>query len=276
MMKKYLVLICVCISLSSAGVAQSFTLLTWNIQDLGRSKDATEIAAMVEILKDYDLIAIQEVVAKDPAGAQQVAKLVEGLNRKGARWDYRISLPTQSPSSYISERYALIWKTSRIQLVNSPYLDRDRATVVNREPFIGKFKVKGNPKPFFVANFHARRFDEKPEEEIKYLVQYPSFLETDRLFILGDFNLDEQHKVWIPLYNLNFAPALNDTPTTLKRKCSLSGNYFNHPIDNIYFHTGHFRRLRSDRVDFVGECNKLKVARGISDHLPVYLEVEAL
>src|SRR5688572_27859862 len=53
----------------------NFKLVSWNIQDLGQSKSNEEIAFMADVLKDFDMVAIQEVVAKHPAGAQKVAEL---------------------------------------------------------------------------------------------------------------------------------------------------------------------------------------------------------
>ena len=58
----------------------SVKLLTWNIQDLGRTKDDKEILQIAKIIKNFDMIAIQEVVAKDPRGAQVVAQIVDNLN----------------------------------------------------------------------------------------------------------------------------------------------------------------------------------------------------
>ncbi len=48
-------------------------------------------------------------------GAQAVARLADELNRKGTKWDYVISDPTSS-SAYKTERYAFIWKTSKVTI----------------------------------------------------------------------------------------------------------------------------------------------------------------
>jgi endonuclease/exonuclease/phosphatase family metal-dependent hydrolase len=269
-------LLLLCISLLLAPLSllgQEFSLLTWNIQNLGRTKNTAELEAMVDILRDYDLVAIQEVVAKDPAGAQKVALLADLLNRTGAQWDYRVSDPTNSPSSYISERYAFLWKPSRLTLLGRPYLDRELAAVVDREPYVAKFRVKGGNEPFFVVNFHARPHDREPEAEVAYLMAYPERLQTQRFVIAGDFNLDEQHQVWQPLYQAGFVPAVRETPTTLKRSCNATGEYFNYPIDNLYLLPRYFELLQSGRIDFVGGCDKVESARMISDHVPVFVRV---
>jgi endonuclease/exonuclease/phosphatase family metal-dependent hydrolase len=95
-------------------------LLSWNIENIGQSKSDTEISFMANTIKDFDIIAIQEVVAGD-GGAQTVARLADELNRKGAKWDYTISDPTSS-SAYKTERYAFIWKTSRVKKIGKAWL----------------------------------------------------------------------------------------------------------------------------------------------------------
>lgn len=252
---------------------QSFSVLTWNIQNLGGSKDANEIAVIVEVLKSYDIVAIQEVVAKDPAGAQTVAKIADALNRTGTKWDYRVSHPTHSPSVYKSERYAFLWKTATINLIGSPLLDKGLEEICDREPFIGQFQPKNSSASFYLVNFHSRKYSDHPEEEIQYFDAYPKRLETNHVLIAGDFNLTETHQVWNTLYAQGFETALENSPTTLKQKCTEEGIYVNHAIDNIFYNKSVFQCTKSGRIDFVGNCENLKEARGISDHLPVYMEI---
>lgn len=252
---------------------QSFSLLTWNIQDLGRTKSAEEIAVMVQVMRDYDLVLIQEVVAKDPAGAQQVARIADELDRTGANWDYRISDPTDSPSPYIAERYAVLWKTNRLQLQGRAILDAPLADICDREPFLAQFRLQGDTTHFWVVNFHARRFDNDPQGEIQYFPQYPERLGNTAVIIAGDFNCDEDDPVWRPLYALGYRSVVTQTPTTLKRSCD-GTNYFNYPIDNIYYPTQRFRLREAGRIDFVGSCANLEAARGVSDHLPVAAVLE--
>ncbi|MCB4808578.1 endonuclease/exonuclease/phosphatase family protein [Tamlana sp. 62-3] len=244
-------------------------LISWNIQDFGQTKDNSEIAIMANLLKDYDIIAIQEVVAKHPAGAQKVAQLADELNRKGAKWDYSISNPTKSPSVYMSERYAFIFKTSKVQLLGKPFLDAEVAAQMVREPFIAQFKAKSTQKTFTVVNFHSRKHNDHPELEIIHFKNYLKRFNTECLLIAGDFNLNETHSVWNNLYKQGFASAVKNTKTTLKRKCS-NGEYRNHSIDNI-FYSNKITLVNANAVDFVKSCQNLLTARFISDHLPVFL-----
>lgn len=245
-------------------------VLTWNIQNLGKTKNSTEISAISHIIKNYDLIAIQEVVAKDPKGAQAVAKIVSTLNRLGNKWDYSISKPTKSPSNYISERYAYIWKTSKLTLLKKAYLDSDLENIIEREPYLAQFEIRKNKKHFYFINIHARVYNKHPEIEIAHFKKYPKKLKTDNIIILGDFNLNEKHSVWNPLYKMEFKPAVKETPTTLNRKCK-NGNYTNHAIDNIYYNSSKMKKINAGVIDFVTNCKNLQNARMLSDHLPVFI-----
>ncbi|HET8804413.1 MAG TPA: endonuclease, partial [Aequorivita sp.] len=142
--------------------------------------------------------------------------------------------------------------------------------ICNREPYIAGFKLKGKSHPFYIVNFHSRKFDDRPEEEIIHFLDYPTLLKSNRIIIAGDFNLDEKHQVWKPFYKNGFKSSLKNTPTTLKRKCR-NGNYLNHAIDNIYFALS-IQLLQSGSIDFVRSCEELENARKIFDHLPVFIE----
>lgn len=247
-------------------------ILTWNIQDLGRTKDDSEIHFIAEILKDYDLVAIQEIVAKDPAGAKAVTRIADELNRLGSKWDYSISNPTKSSSSNIRERYAYLWKTSKIKLKKEASLDTELASVIEREPYIGMFETK-NGNVFYAINMHARTYNKHPEMEISKFKKYPERLKSNNIIILGDFNLNEKHSVWNPLYKMGFNAAIKNIKTSMKRKCN-KGKYMHKTVDNIFYNSEKAEKIDSGVIDFIKNCDNLLNARSISDHVPVYLEVK--
>jgi endonuclease/exonuclease/phosphatase family metal-dependent hydrolase len=121
-----------------------------------------------------------------------------------------------------------------------------------------------------MVNFHSRKFNDKPELEIKHVSNYLERLNTDKLLIVGDFNLKENHNVWDALYKQGFKSAVAEQKTTLKQKC-FKGRYLSHAIDNIYFSKS-FTYSSSGVVDYITKCENLKSTRLISDHIPVYLE----
>lgn len=250
--------------------SETIKVISWNIQDLGQSKNNEEIDFIVKILKEFDIIALQEVVAKHPAGAQKVAQIADELNRKGFKWDYRISNPTKSPSSFMSERYAFIWKTSKLDIKGRAYLDEELALDIYREPFIANFKINDNNEIFTLVNYHSRKYNDNPELEIKHFKNYQERLNTNRIIIAGDFNLDEKHVVWNEMYQQGYNSAVKSSRTTLKTKCK-QGDYLSHAIDNIYF-TSQIKPANAGVIDYIDSCEHLNAARKISDHLPVFLE----
>lgn len=75
---------------------------SWNLQNFGKTKSEAEINFVADVLRTFDVVAIQEIVAGS-GGTQAVVKLVHDLNRKGASWDYVMSDPTES-TPYATER----------------------------------------------------------------------------------------------------------------------------------------------------------------------------
>lgn len=244
-------------------------LISWNIRDFGQTKSSEELEQIAEIVRHADIVAIQEVVA-GYGGAQAVAKLSDLLNRKGSKWDYVISEPTNS-SKYATERYAFIWKTKNIKIKNRGFLVEDLELLVDREPFFLDFYLNG--QKFSVINFHSRPHDKNPEAEIKAITDYlsESIIEHP-VMLVGDFNVAEQDEVFDDLKSLGYNAALSNKKTTLKRKCDING-YLNHAIDNI-FYSDQVTKLKAYSIDFVRYCESLPLARNISDHLPVSLRFQ--
>ncbi len=270
-MRKLLPVWLLLLSLSVAAQGDHVKLLSWNIRDLGGSKSDEEITLMAQILRDYDVIAIQEVVAKDPAGARAVARLVGTLDRMGADFDYRVSDPTQSSSSAISERYAFIWRTSKIKLIGRPKLMAAFAKTIEREPYLAEFEWQG--KRFRVANFHARPHDQQPEREIAQLKTMMDTYGDEPLFVLGDFNVVSHHTVFNPWRKRNFQLALTGQRTTLKRKAPEGGDeYYAKESDNILVPAHQVQVLERGICDVVAFLRyDLERAGQVSDHAPVYI-----
>lgn len=240
-------------------------LISWNIKDFGRTKNTEELNQIAEIVRHADILAIQEVVA-GYGGAQAVAKLSDILNRKGAKWEYVISDPTNSPK-YIAERCAFIWKTNRIKIKNRGWLISELATQIDREPFLLNFYLEG--KRFTIINFHSRPYNKDPESEIIALSKFVVDSLKGPLLIAGDFNVDEKMPVFNTLKNSGYRTAITSQKTTLKWKCE-GNQYLNHTIDNIFF-SREILLIKSGTIDFVKFCEGLEAARKLSDHLPVSL-----
>jgi len=248
----------------------SFSVVSWNIKHMGKSKNNKEIKFMASIVHDYDIIAIQEVVAKDPAGAKAVAKMADEMNRKGGRWDYRISNPTTSASAHKNERYAFIWNRNKIKLKGRPWLDKYFKDEITREPYFARFILKENSKEILVINFHSIPYNKEPESEFRYFKNYPKLYENETIIFAGDYNMKEHNTVFKPLKKMGYLPILKKQATTLrKKKLDKKGRYLLHDIDNIFYDSNKLELQNSYIVDFVPLIGNLEMANGISDHVPV-------
>ncbi|RYF83042.1 MAG: endonuclease, partial [Chitinophagaceae bacterium] len=191
--------LCISFLLSTAVLARqaSFTLCSWNLLNLGRSKTDAEIEFMAKTVKDFDIVLVQEVVAKDPAGAQAVGRLGEALQRMGQHWEYRVSDITSGENSYKRERYAFLWKPAKARLLGRPWLEQHYQVQINREPFMATFAI--GTDTVTVVNFHAITAANQPETEVKYFKFLPAAYPHLNLLFAGDFNLTQSHTVFNPL-----------------------------------------------------------------------------
>ena len=263
-MKKLFLL--VFLILSSFGFSQ-VQLVSWNVENLGKSKSNEEIAFMATLLNKYDLIALQEVVA-GYGGAQAVARLADALNRKGSQWDYTISDPTSSTPSK-TERYAFLWKTASVKKIGKAWLEKKYAEVMEREPYLCTFEY--SKKQFTAVSFHAITKSKQPEREIKYFQFFPSAYPKSNMIIMGDFNCPQSHSVFNPLRKMGFESALVNQKTSLKRSCK-NGQCLASEFDNLFFQKSKIKKLDSGIVLFYQNFPSLRQARTISDHCPIWME----
>jgi endonuclease/exonuclease/phosphatase family metal-dependent hydrolase len=242
-------------------------ILSWNLENFGKSKSDIEITFIANTVKDYDIVAIQEVVAGD-GGAQTVAKLADELNRKGAQWDYTISDPTSS-SAYKTERYAFLWKTSKIKKIGKAWLEKKYHLEIDREPYYCTFQYEN--KQFTVVNFHAITKKMQPETEIKYFKFLPDAYPNLNLIFVGDFNCPQSHTVFFPLRRMGYQSILMNQKTSLKQECK-NGNCLASEFDNMFYNASKIKTITNGVIPFYKNFNSLKEARMISDHIPIWLE----
>ncbi|MCW3118941.1 MAG: endonuclease [Chitinophagaceae bacterium] len=243
------------------------TVCSWNLKDFGKSKSDSTITFIANTVMDYDIVVIQEVVA-GYGGPQTVARLSEQLNRKGYKWDYVISDPTVS-SSYKTERYAFLWKTSRIKKIGKSWLEEKYKFEIDREPFYSTFS--SNTKEFTLVNFHAITKSKQPETEVKYFKFLPDQYPHLNLLFCGDFNLPQNHTVFNPLKKMGFVPIFVNQKTSLKEKCK-STDCLASEFDNIFYIPKKIAKKYSGVIHFYKKYSDLTEARKISDHVPIFFE----
>jgi endonuclease/exonuclease/phosphatase family metal-dependent hydrolase len=256
---------------SEAVATNGLRIVSWNIRDMGGSKDDEEVAFMAQTLRDADVVAIQEVITS-PKGAQAIARLDAELDRTGFAWDYRLSDPTTGKGT---ERYAFLWKPSRARLVGQAWLEESLADVIDREPFCARFESRRTGQRVLIASLHAVPTSKDPETEVAYLDDLHRRYASDHMVILGDFNLDEDDEAFDELRALGYGQALDDQPTSLRRKRRDGPlGHFANEYDNIFYEQSALQAARTGIMDFTRGFDTLKEARYISDHVPLYIDVQ--
>ena len=253
---------------NSISTKDGVTVLTWNLENFGKSKSDDVISSIANTVRGFDIVAIQEVVA-GYGGPQAVARLADELNRKGAKWDYRISDPTSGENSYKRERYAFLWKASKVSIVGRPWLEIQFTNEINREPFFATFKING--KSFTLVNFHAITKNMQPETEIKYFKFLPGEYPDKNLIFNGDFNCPQSHTVFNPLKKMGYKPIFEGQKTTLKKEYA-NNEYLASEFDNIFYNPQRVNFINSGVIKFYESFNNLSEARTVSDHIPVWFQ----
>jgi deoxyribonuclease-1-like protein len=255
---------------------QELNIVSWNLRDFGKSRSDMEMQNIAKIIQKADIVAIQEVVAKDPGGAKAVARLADELNRMGSKWDYVVSDPTKSTSSHKSERYAYLWKTSKVKILSKARLLSEITAYVEREPFVIQFSHNG--KSLTLVNYHActHKADFPERKEISAITSWLLKQNHDNIIWLGDMNLEIDDSAFSMILKNKYKNVLNGQKTTLKKSC-VNGEYLSSAEDNILHKLSQFTYNGKYILDFVGEANCESVADksvSYSDHLAVGIIIE--
>jgi endonuclease/exonuclease/phosphatase family metal-dependent hydrolase len=243
-------------------------ILSWNLQDFGKSKSDSTIVYIANVVKTYDVVAVQEVVA-GYGGAQAVAKLAAELNGKGTKWSYVLSDPTSS-SAYKTERYAFLYQTATVKLIGKPWLEQKYGLLIDREPYYATFQY--NNKQVTLVNFHAITKSKQPETEIKYFKFLPNQYPTLNLVFLGDFNCPQSHSVFNPLKSMGYKSAFTNQKTSLKTKCK-GNDCLASAFDNIWYNATTMHVKNTKVIPFYKDFQNFNQAKHISDHIPISAEI---
>ena len=159
---------------------ETITIATFNIQDFGKAKMAKPevVSQLVEIVRQYDVVAIQEISDKDqtvmPLFLQEINNLGEPL------YQYTIG-PRVGTSS--KEQYAYLYR-EEINLTNNFTFNYE----FERDPYLACFIKESFG--FCLATIHTPPDSAPKEVAMLYLVaEQLNMLDEDYL-ILGDFNAD--------------------------------------------------------------------------------------
>jgi deoxyribonuclease-1-like protein len=252
---------------------ETVLIASFNIQALGESKmnDRWVMERLAEIIRRFDIVAIQEIRSKDQ---QLIPNLLNYVNARGARYDFLIGPRLGDTSS--KEQYAYVFDTTKV-VTNQQcsYTLNDDINLLHREPLVARFAVLTNqtsqPWRFTLVNLHTdpdvaqREVDSMGGilREIRNF-EYSSAQEDD-VILLGDLNAGP--KQMGQMQNLaNMRPLIANQMTNVRG----TEIYDNILIDPTV--TG----------EFTGNCGVLNIqdffniqtqdALKLSDHQPIWAE----
>ncbi len=249
---------------------KTIRIAAFNIQVFGRSKISKPIVldVLARIIRHFDVIAIQEVRAKD----QDILPLfVEAINNGGRQYDYAIGPRLGRSAS--KEQYAFIFDRASVEVDRQQlYTIDDPDDLMHREPLVGWFRVRGPAAnqgfTFSLVNIHTDP-DEVADEvnvldDVMRVVRDDGRNEDD-VILLGDLNADDRH-----FGELGRVPqiawAISGVPTNTRGTKQ---------YDNLVFYANATREFmgRTGVFDFMREYNMtIDEALEVSDHLPVWAE----
>ena len=256
---------------------QTILIASFNIQTFGKKKleDQWVIERIVAVIRQFDIVAIQEVRAEDQT---TIPRLVQLINSQGARYDYLLG--PRLGRSVSKEQYAYIYDTASV--VSSPdaiYTIEDNADLLHREPLVARFvtRVPPNVRPFSfsLVNMHTDPDEVKMELPVMHTVlkgirefEYLSAREDD-VILMGDLNASPKQ-----FGTLGQIPGIywtvDNEPTNTIRKSTWDNIIFDRGLTNEY--TGRSGVL--DLTDMFGI--KTDEALRISDHLPIWAEFSTM
>lgn len=253
-----------------ARATNAIRIATFNIQVFGEAKMSSPrvVEVLTKIIQQYDVIAIQEIRAKNQ---NILPDFVDKLNAEGRRYDYVIG--PRLGRSVSKEQYAFIFDTETIETDRTQlYTVNDPDDLLHREPLVGWFRTRSaSPAEAFTFSLVNIHTDPDVAEQECDLLKDIFFLvrndgrEEDDVILLGDFNLDARR-----MNALSRIGGMNAAVIGLPTNTRGTEQY-----DNILFTSDATKEFsgRSGVDNFLRNYNlSLAEALEVSDHFPVWAE----
>ncbi len=257
----------------ASSAVRDIAIATFNIQVFGVSKmsDPAVVDRLVQVVQQFDVVAIQEIRAKDDTLMPQ---FLQRINATGRRYDFVIGPRLGRTNS--KEQYAFVFDTQRIEVQPASVgTINDPQALFHRSPLIARFRSRVSPPErgftFYLVNIHTDP-DDVPNEvdvlaEVQQVMQQTPSREDD-VIVLGDFNASTKQLgslVAMP----NMLAVVNNKTTNTRRTAAYDNLVFNRVNTSEY--TGNW-----DVVDIEAWFHITRdQALAISDHLPVWATFSA-
>lgn len=251
-------------------IAQEGYIASFNTLRLGKAQKDYEL--MSEILESFDIVGLIEVMS--PIGVERLIKELEKIS--GERWEYHISPYPVGSSSY-KEYFAYIWKSEKVEFLETRGFYPDDSKKFERAPYGADFRIENFDFTFvLVHSIFGKRESERRAEAFAMDGVYDYFQGVDTqendIIVAGDFNLRADDEAFENILNHSdeIIYALTPRIKTTLGKSSLANSYDNMFLSKIY--TQEFQG-KSGAIDFTKKQYRLMKDK-ISDHLPIFIVVD--
>ncbi|MCB9506700.1 MAG: hypothetical protein H6700_04055 [Myxococcales bacterium] len=256
-----------CDGLVDEGLA---TLAFWNVRDLStRSRDDAERDQIADVIAPYTLVALAEV--GDDA---IVGDLADRLSRRGVAWA-AVTSSAVGNSPAATERYALLYRTDDVELLDAVVLDEvtlDTGNRFDREPFAVTIAAGTFDAELIIAHVVWGDDEDARVAEVRALGDYyrdRAESEPDTL-ILGDLNRnvgDADSLGWLQsTYGL--LDTTSASPATKVDSASTYDHILLDPSATREYSGDHGVDLFDERM-YPGDPDGASLA--LSDHRPVWI-----
>ncbi|MFO0914975.1 MAG: endonuclease/exonuclease/phosphatase family protein [Pirellulales bacterium] len=249
------------------------SIASYNIQVFGTEKlsDPNVVAVLADVVRHFDIVAIQEVRSKDDS---ILPRFVSEVNKTGSRYDFVIGPRLGRTNS--KEQYAFVYDTTRVE-VNPASVATvpDPQDYLHREPLYAQFRTKAyGPErafTFWLVDIHTDP-DDVPHE-VDALAKVFTWIKDgykaeDDVILLGDLNANESQ-----LGQLAQIPGIHWVVRGVTTNTRHTAAY-----DNILFDsrsttefTGRWGVVDVRQIFNLTDDQALKV----SDHFPIWAEFYA-
>ncbi len=252
----------------------SLRIASFNIQAFGseKAKDTNVLSYLARIVREFDVVAIQELRGEDQSVLRAFVDLVNAEGR-----NYAIVASEPIGRNRYFERYAFLFDRDTLMLDGShTYTVHDPDDVLHREPFVGWFRAAAvdSDQAFTFSLVNVHLDSRQPQAEVAYLAQLFRAVRTDGrgeddVIIAGDFNAGPNQLQQLR-NQAGLTCLITDAPTNV-RFTQQYDNLLVDPLAATEF-TGH-----SGVHDFLKVFNlTIDQATAISDHLPVWADFSPL
>jgi endonuclease/exonuclease/phosphatase family metal-dependent hydrolase len=258
------------------GSGPTIRIASFNIQVFGKTKADKPyvMQTLAEIIRQFDVVAIQEIRTTDDYLIPNFVKLI---NSVGRRYDHVIGPRLGNTQS--KEQYAFIYDADRVEVDHqSVFTLGDPENLLHREPLVATFRTRGvNPDEAFtftLVNVHTDPDVVTPSPRLGF-TELDALAEAyrairrssqeDDVIMLGDFNVDNRH-----MGRLGQIPAVTPLINGI-----FTNTRQNQQYDNIVIHQPSTTEYagNSGVFDVIHNFNlSLDQAEQVSDHFPVWAE----